>query len=164
MDGMNALPRVGWLRRRVGQPLVALFRQGGSPEKIAQCVVVGSVLSVFPLLGATSILCTVAAVKYRLNLPAIHAVNWLMTGAHLLLIIPFLRVGEWVTHSEPLILSVGQIKSALGAGVLSFFELLGVSMLRAILGWCITAAPLAFIVYRAMVPALRRRAARLAVR
>ena len=160
MNQTNPPPDASWFRRRVGHPLFVLLRQGSSPEKIALCIVLGSFLSVFPLFGVTTILCAIAAVVFRLNLPAIQAINWLLAGVHVLLIIPFLRVGEWLTRSPPLAFSAAQVRSSVDAGALAFFSLLGASILRAILGWFVTAAPLGLVMYRALVPVLRRYAAR----
>ena len=164
MDQANSTPPAGWFRRKVGHPLLMLFRQGGTPEKIALCIVLGSVLSVFPAFGVATVLCTVAAVVFRVNLPAIQAVNWLLAGVHLLLLVPFLRVGEWLTRSQPLAFEAEQIRNAVDAGMLAFVTLLGASLVRAILGWGVTAVPLAFVMYRVLVPVVRRYAARRAVR
>lgn len=64
--------------RRVLDPILALLRQGVTPEKIAISIVLGVILGVFPVLGATTLLCAGAAILFRLNLPAIQLVNYVM--------------------------------------------------------------------------------------
>jgi uncharacterized protein (DUF2062 family) len=57
------------------RPLIDLLRQGISPKKLALTIALGFWLGVTPVLGSTTILCTLAAVALRLNLPAIQLVN-----------------------------------------------------------------------------------------
>jgi uncharacterized protein (DUF2062 family) len=54
------------------KPFIQLLRQGVSPEKIALAIILGMILGVTPVLGSTLVLCTVAAILLRLNLPAIQ--------------------------------------------------------------------------------------------
>ena len=60
--------------RRLVRPILRLLRQGVTPEKIALSLALGAVLGVFPVLGSTTALCTLAAITLRLNLPAISCV------------------------------------------------------------------------------------------
>ncbi|MCX7008541.1 MAG: DUF2062 domain-containing protein [Kiritimatiellaeota bacterium] len=133
------------LRRRVFDPLAALFKQGLSPEKIVLCVVAGGALSVVPILGTTTILCTVAAVVLRLNLPAIQAVNWLCSGAQLLLIIPFIRIGEKLFGATSLPLSLSQLGTIFRADWVGFLHRFWVTLLHAIAGWGVVCLPLALL-------------------
>ena len=66
----------GLLRRRIVIPILDLLRQGIIPEKIALSIALGITLGVTPVLGSTTILCLLAAVLFRLNLPAIQLVSW----------------------------------------------------------------------------------------
>ena len=84
-----------WLRKVV-QPLLELLRQGLTPEKIAFTIALGITLGVTPVLGSTALLCTLAAVAFRLNLPAIQLVNWLVYPLQLALLVPLLRIGAWM--------------------------------------------------------------------
>ena len=49
----------------------SMLKEGMSLRKISLCIAVGIVLGIFPVLGTTTLLCTVAALPLRLNLPAI---------------------------------------------------------------------------------------------
>ena len=62
--------------RRVVDPLLSLLRQGLSPERLALSVAVGIALGVLPVLGTTTLLCTLAAILFRLNVPAMQLVNY----------------------------------------------------------------------------------------
>ncbi len=83
-----------FLQRRLVRPVIELLRQGVTPEKIALSIVFGVTLGVFPVLGSTTALCAVAALAFRLNLPAIQIVNYFVYPLQIALLIPFFRVGE----------------------------------------------------------------------
>ena len=79
---------------RVVAPIVRQFRQSVTPEQIALTIALGLAIGVFPILGATTILCAIAAVVLRLNQPIIQLVNYVAYPAQLVTLIPFYRAGE----------------------------------------------------------------------
>ena len=88
-------PPGSFWQRRVVAPIVVQLRQGITPEKIALTIALGGlVLSLFPILGSTTLLCGLAAVVLRLNQPIIQTVNLLAYPLQLALLIPFYRAGE----------------------------------------------------------------------
>jgi uncharacterized protein (DUF2062 family) len=89
--------------------VLELLKQGITPHKIALAVVLGALLGMAPVLGTTIISCTVAALTLRLNLVLIQIVNNLVYPLQLLLLIPFVQVGQWLFRQPPLPLSVSQI-------------------------------------------------------
>ena len=60
----DAAPR-SWWKRHVVDLIVAQFRQGITPEKIALTLALGAVLSVFPIIGSTTLLCAGARAIFR---------------------------------------------------------------------------------------------------
>jgi len=66
---------------------LAAATEGLSPNKIALIVAVGLVLGAFPVYGCPTILCGLAAVALRLNLPAIQLVNQMATPVQIALLI-----------------------------------------------------------------------------
>ena len=75
---------------------LAAATEGLSPNKIALNVAVGLVLGAFPVYGCPTILCGLAAVALRLNLPAIQLVNQMATPVQIALLIPLARAGSWI--------------------------------------------------------------------
>ena len=148
--------RAYWTRK-VGRPLVNLFRQGRRPEQIALTVALGAALSLFPVVGVTSILCLVAAVKLRLNLPAIQAVNWLLGGVQLALLLPLMRVGEWLRGAPRLGLSAEELTAAVKNHPWKSLRLLHDALFHAVLGWAVTVLPLAILAFLLLRGLLRRR-------
>src|ERR1700730_18846311 len=83
------------------EPLLALLRQGISPQRLALCVAIAVVVGNIPILGVSTVLCAFIALIFRLNLPAIQLVQAAMAPTPILLIIPFVRLGEWIVRAPP---------------------------------------------------------------
>lgn len=146
-----------WFMRHAGRPLTNLFRQGLSPEKIALCLVLGVVFSLFPILGTTTLLCAAAAIAARVNMPAIQAVNWLMSAPHLAMIPVFLRIGERIAGAPPIPFQPAVWMQVFTDSPGAFVARFGGAALLAILGWAVTALPAAVLAYALLLRTLRRR-------
>jgi len=129
---------------RLTKPIRELFLQGTSPGKIALCVACGVTLAVFPIIGATTLLCTVVAMTLGLNLPAIQAVNWLVAPLQLALLLPLMRVGDFLFGARRSPLSADQFFTMVRQHPWSAATMLGISTLHAVVAWLLL-APLAFI-------------------
>ena len=133
-----------------------LLRQGLSPEKIALCLALGLAISTVPIsFGLGTALCTAAAVVFRLNLPAIQAANWASAPLQVLLFIPYMRAGEFLTRANRLPLSITQISAMFRADFWGSLARLWGSILRATLGWAVIAPLEVLLVYAILVPLLR---------
>src|SRR3954462_9503094 len=88
-----------FLQRRVTLPLLALMRQGVTPQKLALSLSLGTAIGLIPILGISTGLCALTAVFLRLNMPAIQLVNYLLTPLQLILIIPLLRLCELLVNA-----------------------------------------------------------------
>jgi len=133
-----------------------LLRQGLSPEKIALCLALGLAISTVPIsFGLGTALCAAAAVAFRLNLPAIQAANWASAPLQVLLFIPYMRAGEFLTRAKPLPLSIAQITAMFRADLWGSLAKLWGSILRATLGWAVIAPLEVLLIYAVLVPVLR---------
>ena len=133
-----------------------LLQQGLSPEKIALCLALGVTISTVPIsFGLGTALCAAAALLFRLNLPAIQAANWASAPLQVLLFIPYMRVGEFLTRAEPLPLSIQQITAMFRADLWGSLSRLWGSILRSTLGWAVVAPVAVFVIYIILVPLLR---------
>ncbi|MDJ0852986.1 MAG: DUF2062 domain-containing protein [Myxococcota bacterium] len=144
------------LKRRVIDPIVGQLKQGITPSKIALSVALGGVLGLFPVVGATTALCLLAALALRLNHVAIQAVNYLVYPAQILLLVPFMQAGQIAFGTDPRPIGIDQIVAAFEAGWLTALEELGQLLLLAIFAWSVAAVPLVVVVYAACLPLLRR--------
>ena len=146
----------GFLQRRVAQPLLRLLRQEATPEKIALSIAFGLVLGIFPSLGWTTLLCFLAVVIFRLNLPAVQLVNYVAYPLQLILLIPFIRAGEFIFHSARLPLSAAQILAMIKTDVGNAIKVLWVATIHAVAVWALLAPVAIFLTYKILSPILRR--------
>ena len=144
-----------FVRRRITGPILDLLRQGVTPEKIAISIALGITLGVTPVLGSTSILCFLAAVALRLNLPAIQLVNYLVYPLQFALLIPFFRMGEWIFAAQPANVSVAHVLELIRADVWSAITILWTATLHALVAWLAAGSLAALAMYLVLAPALR---------
>ncbi len=147
-----------WFRRKVADPIFALLKQGITPEKIALSIAVGVALGVFPVLGSTTALCAAAAIALRLNLPAIQLVNWLVYPLQILLLMPFIRLGEAIYRAPRLPLNTTQLLELVRAGAWAATKQLWRSGIHAITAWTLVAPLTAMLLYAILAPLLRKAA------
>lgn len=118
---------------------------GLSPEAIALILVLGLVLGVFPVYGAPTLLCALAAAAFRLNLPAIQLINQACSPLQLALAIPLGRAGERI-------LGAGMR----GAGHPLAWHLADAAR-NAVVGWCCFCVPAGLVFYLVLALGLQRR-------
>jgi uncharacterized protein (DUF2062 family) len=135
---------------------VELLKQGVTPEKIALTVAVGVSLGVIPIIGSTTMLCTLAAVALRLNLPAIMLVNGAVYPLQLTLLIPFLRAGAWLFRVDGPKLTITQIFTMIRASVWHTIQTLWTATMHALVVWLIAGCVVSSLVYLTLVFVLRR--------
>jgi uncharacterized protein (DUF2062 family) len=151
-----------WLYRMLLEPLLALLRQGISPQRLALCVAIAVMVGNIPILGVSTILCAFIALIFRLNLPAIQLVQAAMAPTQILLIIPFVRLGEWIVRAPPQVVS---IKAALAlmsqGGVWQAVVVLRDAIFHAGLAWALTAPFCIYLIHRLLTPVFERMAAQI---
>jgi uncharacterized protein (DUF2062 family) len=124
--------------RRIVSRLVAAT-EGLSPHKIALIVALGLVLGACPVYGCPTILCGLAAIVLRLNLPALQLVNQMATPVQIVLLLPFARTGSWI---------------------FGFHAGFGGAVFSAVAGWACISVPLGVLLYFTLGYVLRRSALR----
>ncbi|MEP6883826.1 MAG: DUF2062 domain-containing protein [Gammaproteobacteria bacterium] len=150
-----------WLRRRILAPLLALLSQGVSADRLALCVAIGVVVGNMPILGVSTILCTAIALAFRLNLPAIQLVQAVMAPTQVLLIIPFVRLGEWILRVPPQPLSIKEGLALLAGGAGHAIVVLWDAILHAGLAWIMVAPFAVYLSYKLLTPVFARAAAKI---
>ena len=145
-----------FFQRRVVAPLLQLLRQGVTPEKLALSVALGAIVAVVPVLGVSTVVCALLALWLRLNMPAIQLVNYLLTPLQLLLIIPFLRLGERLAGAPRFAVTLESGLALLSRGVVSALRLLWGAIAHATLGWLVLAPVGAVLLYFSFRSVFRR--------
>jgi uncharacterized protein (DUF2062 family) len=150
---------MSWLKRRVLGPLLGLLRQGISPNRLALCVAIGVVIGNIPILGVSTILCAALALTFRLNLPAIQLVQAAMAPTQLLLIIPFVRLGEWLLGAPRQAISLEAALAVMREGIGSALAVLREAILHAGFAWCLIAPLATLLLYGFLSPIFKKAAA-----
>ena len=143
------------LRERITEGLSALLRQGASPEGLALSLAVGACLGLFPILGATTFLCLLVGAVFRLNHAALQLANYAMAALQLVLILAFVRLGEWLTGAPAMPLNPLELGSLFRANPSAFLARFGLTGLRGILGWSLVAPFLGLLLFAMLLPLVR---------
>ncbi len=155
---MNVRSMKQVLRRKLVDPILGLLQQGLAPRELALCLALGIGIGLFPVLGISTLLLAVIALVKRLNLAAIQLVNYLIYPLQLLLIIPFVRLGEALTGAARQPLSIEAGLGLLAEGVWNAVVTLWDAIVHAALGWLVVGPIGIYLLYRLLVPMLARAA------
>jgi uncharacterized protein (DUF2062 family) len=155
INGLKPPPRPGFWRRRLREPVFALLAQGLSPGALALSLATGLVLGLFPIIGATTVLCLAAGFAFRLNHVALQLANHLAYPLQLVLIPAFVRLGETLLGAphatfDPLALARHFHRDPAG-----FLREFGLTGLHGILGWSLVAPLLLLVLSLVLKPPLR---------
>ncbi len=152
---------MGFWQRRVVAPIVAQLKQGITPEKIALTIALGAVLGIFPILGATTLLCALTGIWLRLNQPVIQLVNYFVYPLQIALLLPYYRAGETLFGQPHVpIFSVAELAQRFQAGPLQFLADYGLVGLYGVTVWALSAPLLIAALYYGTRPLLRALAQR----
>ncbi len=145
-----------FFQRRLWHPLRDLLRQGLTPEKLAASFAIGLGLAVFPVIGATTVLCIVAAWLGRLNQPAVQLVNYFAYPIQILLLIPFVRLGERLFHSPRMPLNASQILEHIKADAVGSVRMLWTSTWHAAVAWLMVVPLATVLLTLILIPIMRK--------
>lgn len=150
------------LKAKFADPVIEQLTQGLSPEKIAMTVAVGLTIAVNPIVGTTTVLCFFAAWALKLNQPIIQAINWSSYALQLLLIFPFIRLGERIFGAAPETRTLGELVALAKLDTLGTIRNLGWTIGHAAVAWALVAPLLIAAIYFGTRPLFRALARRVA--
>eukprot|EP01018_Ginkgo_biloba_P013159 Gb_16977 [translate_table: standard] len=156
---------IRWGRNKIVDPFIVILRRGLAPKQLSISAALGLTLGVFPvyvvaesswpssrmrtrskgslmlctiLVRVTVLLCAIMAALLRSNchVPTLMLANLVATPLEIGLLVPFLRLGEWVTHGEHFPLTSDALWKAI-TGHASHAIIYG--LLHALIGWAIMA-------------------------
>lgn len=107
------------------------------------------------MIGATTVLCTTAALVLKLNMPLTQAVNYLSAPIQLVLLIPLMRLGSVLFRGGGVRFSLSEIVRMVGTDPLHAIVTLWASTLQAIGAWALVSPLAGLLIYAALLPALR---------
>jgi uncharacterized protein (DUF2062 family) len=146
----------GVFYNRFASPLIQLARQGVTPEMLALSLALGLCVSCFPVLGTTTILCTLIAFTWRLNLPAILLANWAALPLQMVFLIPLIQIGGRLFPSKHVAIPAAQLSVMLIAEPWHATKQLWTWPWHAVVAWMLV-APVACVLLTVILRiALRR--------
>ncbi len=152
----------GFWRRRFVQPVLNQLTQGVTPDRIAATLATGTVCSLLPFLGFTTLLNLGVGLALRMNQPILQALNQLLGPLQLALILVYVRGGELLWGHAGEGFTVGEmIREFRDRSFLEFLQQFGWAGIHAATAWALTSPLIAAVLYLASRPLLRRAAARL---
>jgi uncharacterized protein (DUF2062 family) len=138
--------------------VAAWLCKGVTPFRLALTLALGFAIGCIPVLGIPTVLCAGLALGFGLNLPAIQAANYAAMPLQLVLILPFVRLGQrifaWGPH--PGLTPAIQIHPP----TFHFASLLASQMAwlaaQAVLAWMLVAGPAVVLLTVTLTPVLKR--------
>lgn len=144
-----------WRERVVGL-IVAQFTQGITPQKIALTIALGVNLAMFPVLGSTTFLCAIFGVSFRLNQPVIQLVNWLSYPLQLTMLLPFVRMGEWMMGAQSVSFSIPELIQKFDHSPAQFMREFGMTGVHGIVAWLVTVPFTMTLIFFVLLPPLKK--------
>lgn len=132
---------------KVKDKTTALLKQGLTPKELSQSIIVSGLISTIPILGVSTFMITTVSLKRKLNLPVMISLSYLMWPVQILLIIPFIRVGEFIFSVPRNPHTVDEIINSFQNSFFQTLSHLSFELLCGLGGWLLTAVPLAVVIY-----------------
>ena len=123
------------------------LKQGLTPRELCQSIIVSGLISTIPILGVGTIMLTAVSLKRKLNLPIMISFGYLLWPIQILLIIPFIRVGEFIFSVPRNHYGVEEIISSFQSSFFQTLSQLSFELLCGLAGWLVTAVPIATGIY-----------------
>ena len=148
-------------RSKLQRPILEQLTQGLSPDTVALTIGVGLAIAVIPVVGVTTVLSFLAAWALKLNQPIIQTINWTSYALQLLLIFPFIRLGEKIFRAPRLALSLEELVGMAQADPFGTIARLSSTLGHAVVAWALVTPLIVAAAYYGTRPALRALARRL---
>ena len=131
--------------------IIALFKQGLTPIELTQSIIVSGLISTIPILGVSTFLLTALSLKRKLNLPIMIAQSYIMWPIQVIMIIPFINIGEFIFSVPKTNHSAQQIIASFQNSFFATLSHLSFELLCGFGGWLLTAVPFSVGVYLASI-------------
>lgn len=142
--------------KKLFHPFKALLNEGITPHKLALCLVFGTAFGIIPVIGVTTALCIIIAFILKLNKPAIILINFFVYPLQLLLLIPFIKIGEWLFDLGQSQLTISSVINIFKNEWFNAFSEIGSYILSGTIAWLIIMLPVSFIIYYVSKPVFEK--------
>jgi uncharacterized protein (DUF2062 family) len=131
--------------------IIALFKQGLTPIELTQSIIVSGLISTIPILGVSTFLLTALSLKRKLNLPIMIAQSYIMWPIQVVMIIPFINIGEFIFSVPKTNHSAQEVIASFQNSFFATLSHLSFELLCGFGGWLLTAVPFSVGVYLASI-------------
>ncbi len=121
--------------------VIGLFKQGLTPIELTQSIIVSGLISTIPILGVSTFLLTALSFKRKLNLPIMIAQSYIMWPVQVIMIIPFINIGEFILSIPKTNHSAQEIIASFQNSFFATLSHLSFELLCGFGGWLLTAVP-----------------------
>ncbi|HHM20707.1 MAG TPA: DUF2062 domain-containing protein [Bacteroidetes bacterium] len=128
-----------------------LLKQGTSARALALGTTLGILFGLFPVLGITTWLIPLIAWRLRLNVALMLALSYLVWPLQIVLIIPFLRLGEWIWAMPAFPFSVEKWMATFKIGFWQGIHQFWTANLCAAWGWLVIGVPAGVMAYLLLI-------------
>jgi hypothetical protein len=136
-----------------------LTKSEQSVSKTAWTVALGFAIGMFPLIGVTTLACLLIARVLRLRQASIQLGNYAALPLQIVLVIPFLRLGERITGATRFVFDPPALLKGFPHVPESTMRYVLMAQWHMIEGWAVV-APVAFVLAGVIAQALMRRTER----
>ncbi len=143
-----------YIHKYLINPLGSLLRQGITPSRLALSLACGVTIGIFPIVGTTTAICTMAAIAFRMNLLVIQLGNWFVYPLQFALIVPFLILGEKLFGSTSN-LSPAHVADLMRTDIMLAVRTVSQMILHGALAWALCAPLVLLLSYAVILPLIR---------
>lgn len=141
-----------WLHRVALAPLMAQLNQGLTPKRLAVTLAIGLVCGLVPFPAVSTLTCVLVALLFKLNQPAIQVANYGAGAGQIVMLLPFIRLGEALFSQPPLPLSSEQLWARMQEDTWGFVHDLWDTLWHAVAAWALLSPILVGLFYLALLP------------
>ena len=145
-----------YLKKKIIYSLSKILKDGLTHKRLSLVIALGITVSIFPVIGTTTLICTLIAFLFNLNLPAIQLANYAAFPLQITLFFPFLKIGETISTVSVEPLSQAQLLSTFDEGIFYAIQNLSNYLIIACLGWFLSIIPIFIFLYILIFFVLRK--------
>lgn len=155
-DRSSAQPRAELRRVTLGERLRTLLKQGLSVRRLAASIATGATVGTSPLIGTTTLTCSLLMFALRLNPVITLTVNYAVYPLQLIMIFPLAAIGGRVTGWKNLPFDPRSLSDLIRTNGWGTLEPLAGTFGNAFLAWLLWAPAAYLVVYLGSSAFLRR--------
>ena len=146
----------GFLKQKIVIPFIDLLKQGISPEMLALSIALGFIIGIIPMIGVSTAICAILALRFGLNIVAIQLVNYIAYPLQLIFYIPFIKAGEKMFGYTSSSFTISEIVGLFNKGFIRAVKILWLANLQGLIAWIIISVPVSLLLYYLFLFLLRK--------